>query len=110
MSKNFIEAASKADFDKLISSNKFVFVDFFAHWCGPCKMVLPVVEEISNEMSDVVFVKVNVDNCPEVAAEFGISGIPRFIFFSSNEPVGDLTGARPKAQIVDFIEKMKKAQ
>lgn len=105
MSGRLIEIAKEEQFDKTLEENEYVFVDFFAPWCGPCRMVLPTVEEVANEMLNVAFMKINVDNLPEIAARYGVSGIPRFVFFKSGQPIDSLTGARPKNQIVDFIQK-----
>ena len=71
---------NKAEYDKVLADNKSVFVDFYADWCGPCKMVGPVLEEISKDYADIKFVKVNVDDNPEIAQQYGIMSIPTMIF------------------------------
>lgn len=82
-----------------------VLVDFWAEWCGPCRMVLPVVEEIAGEMAGKVKVcKVNVDECPDVAAGFNVMSIPTLVIFKNGEPVDQIVGAVPKGRI---LEKLK---
>ncbi|TGZ38585.1 Thioredoxin, partial [Temnothorax longispinosus] len=69
------------------AGNNLVIIDFFAVWCGPCKMIGPLIEELSKEMQDVVFLKVDVDECEDIAAEYEISSMPTFVFIKE---VGDL--------------------
>ena len=78
-------------------------VDFYADWCGPCRMVLPVVEQIAEERDDLLVVKVNVDDNPELAKEFGVFSIPTLIVFKDGEVVNKVSGARNKAQILDLV-------
>ena len=78
---------NKAEYDQVLADNKSVFVDFYADWCGPCKMVGPVLEEISKDYADIKFVKVNVDDNPEVAQQYGIMSIPTMIGFKNGEKV-----------------------
>jgi len=82
-----------------------VLVDFWAEWCGPCRMVLPIVEEIAGEMAGQAKVgKVNVDECQELAADFNVMSIPTLIIFKNGKPVDQIIGAIPKGKI---IEKLK---
>ena len=74
---------NKAEYDQVLADNKSVFVDFYADWCGPCKMVGPVLEEISKDYADIKFVKVNVDDNPEIAQQYGIMSIPTMIGFKN---------------------------
>ncbi|XP_023324773.1 thioredoxin-2-like [Eurytemora carolleeae] len=83
------------------AEDKLVVVDFFATWCGPCKMISPHIEEMSKIMEDVVFLKVDVDECEEIAQEYKITAMPTFIFIKSKEKVGELTGAN-----VDKLKEM----
>ena len=87
-----------ADFNAQLEAagGKLVVVDFFATWCPPCKMIAPHLEEISETMSDVVVLKVDVDDCEDVAAEYKITAMPTFIFFKNKAKVADLTGANSK--------------
>merc|ERR1739848_723365 len=86
------------------AGGKLVVVDFFATWCGPCKLVAPHLEEMSKSMDDVVFLKVDVDDCEDVAAEYKITAMPTFIFIKNKAKVADLTGAnvdKLKALVAD---------
>merc|ERR1711997_336275 len=90
-----------ADFNAQLEAagGKLVVVDFFATWCGPCKMVAPHLEEMSKTMDDVVFLKVDVDDCEDIAAEYKIAAMPTFLFMKNKSKVADLTGAN--------VEKLK---
>jgi thioredoxin 1 len=91
------------DFDQILSDNAAVFVDFYADWCGPCKMVGPIVEELAGERTDIKFVKVNVDDIPEVAERFGIMSIPTMIFFKNGKAAAQTLGFQPKEQIAKLL-------
>ena len=95
---------TKDDFEKVITENETVLVDFWASWCGPCRMLGPVIDEISEERSDVCVCKVNVDEEEELAAEFGIMSIPTVIVFKNGEPVKTSMGAKPKAAILALLD------
>ena len=96
---------SDADFHKAVKSHPVMVVDFWAPWCGPCKAVSPLLEELSQEMAgQVTFGKVNVDDNPRTASEFGIQGIPTILIFKDGEAVDGLVGAAPKAMIADRIK------
>ena len=82
-----------------------VFVDFFATWCGPCKMLSPVVDEVSNEITDVKFLKVDVDDNSEIAAKYNIMSIPTLIIFKDGKVKDKHTGLISKSDLVDFINK-----
>lgn len=84
---------------EVLSSENTVLLDFYADWCGPCRMVGPVVEEISNTRSDVKVGKINVDEQPELATQFGITSIPMLVVMKNGKLVNSAVGARPKAQI-----------
>ena len=81
-----------AEFDALLAENKTVLVDFFATWCGPCKMLAPVLEEVAPEFDDVEFVKVDVDECPELAQRYGVDVIPTLFVIKGGEKVATTKG------------------
>ena len=91
-------------FDQLKNESKPVLLDFFAEWCGPCRMVGPVVEEIARENPDVVVAKVNVDEEPELAAAFGVVSIPTLVVLRNGVESKRVVGARPKAQILAMLD------
>lgn len=93
----------KNNFKEIIESNKIVVVDFFANWCGPCKMLSPVIEDLSNEMTNVTFLKVDVDNFNEIASEFQIMSIPAIIIFKDGKVVGKSVGFQPKDALKKLI-------
>lgn len=84
-----------------------VFVDFFANWCGPCKMLSPVVEQLSEEIKDVKFLKVDVDLANEIAVEYGVMSIPTLIMFKDGKEVAKQIGLMPKDALIDFINENK---
>lgn len=81
-----------------------VVVDFFANWCGPCKMLAPIFEELGNEMDGVKFVKVDVDQSPDVAMTYKVASIPTVIVFKDGEKVASNVGFIPKEQIKQMVE------
>ena len=95
--------ANKDNFAELRASDKPVLIDFYADWCGPCRMVAPIIEEIANENSDMVVAKVNVDDQPELASEFGVFSIPTLVVMKDGNVVSKSAGARPKAQILAMV-------
>jgi len=96
-----------ANFDELVlKSEKPVLVDFWAEWCGPCRMVGPVVEEIAKEYANTAVVgKVNVDNNPGISMKFGIRNIPALLFFKNGEIVDKQIGAVPKSVLAQKLDK-----
>lgn len=87
-----------------VKEKEVALIDFSAGWCGPCKMIAPILEEISEEMNDQVsFYNVDVDECGELAQEFGITSIPALVVLKKGEKAGMQVGFVPKAQIVSFI-------
>ena len=89
--------------EEVLHSDKPVLLDFWAPWCGPCRMVGPVVEEIAKERSDIKVGKVNVDEQPQLAAQFQIMSIPTLLVFRDGKLVNQMVGARPKAQILSML-------
>ena len=96
-----------AEYDAVLAGNKSVFVDFYADWCGPCKMLGPVLEELAAENPDVKFIKVNVDNNPDIAGRYGIMSIPTMLVFKNGEQAGASVGFMPKPQVQELVNKAK---
>ena len=88
---------------EVLNSDKPVLMDFWAPWCGPCRMVVPLVEEIAKERSDIKVVKINVDEDQELAMQFGVMSIPTLVVMKNGKIVNQVTGARPKAQILAML-------
>jgi len=98
---------SNDNFQKLVSGNKPLMVDFWAEWCGPCRMIGPIVEELAQEYGDQVVVgKVNVDENDELASEFGIRSIPTILFFKNGEVVEKHVGAASKPVIESKLKSL----
>ena len=96
--------ATNTSFDGLLDSEKLVIVDFWATWCGPCRMLSPLLDEVEEEMADrIVVVKVNVDDAEEIAMRYRIMSIPTLIFFKNGQMVDRSVGAMPKNLLVDKI-------
>lgn len=88
---------------EVLNSDKPVLMDFWAPWCGPCRMVVPLVEEIAKERSDIKVVKINVDEEQELAMQFGVMSIPTLVVMKNGKIVNQVTGARPKTQILAML-------
>ena len=90
--------ASEKEFDEVVAGNEKVFVDFYADWCGPCKMMSPVIDKLAEEFDGRIKVgKINVDDNPEVAMKYNIMSIPNMKFFKGGKVVDEVVGAIPKA-------------
>lgn len=99
-----VKMINKNNFEEVKNSDKPVLIDFYADWCGPCRMVGPFVEEIANENPEYLVCKVNVDDEPELAMEYNISSIPAMIVFEKGEPVSFSVGAKPKEKILELLQ------
>ena len=96
--------ATNTNFDELLQEEKLVIVDFWATWCGPCRMLSPLLDEVEEEMADKVeVVKVNVDDADEIAMRYRIMSIPTLLFFKNGQMVDRSVGAMPKSALVDKI-------
>ena len=96
-----IKKVTDASFaDDVLMSEKPVVVDFWAEWCGPCKMVAPILEEIARENDGIVIAKLNVDENPQTAASYGITSIPTMNVYSGGQIVKTIIGAKPKAALL----------
>lgn len=94
---------NKNNFDSIKASEKVVLLDFYADWCGPCRMVSPLVDEIAEENPQFLVGKINVDSEPELAGEFGVTSIPTLVVMKDGKVVNQSAGARPKAQILAML-------
>ena len=99
-----VQMIHKDNFDSVKNSDKLVLLDFYADWCGPCRMVAPILHEIAEERPDIVVGKINVDNEEELAMEFGVYSIPTLVVMKNGAVVKQVSGARPKAQILAMLE------
>ena len=98
-----IITVTKENFDEIKAESKTVLLDFYADWCGPCRMVAPIVHEIADERDDIVVGKINVDEQPELAMQFGVMSIPTLVVLKNGEVTNQAMGARPKAQILAML-------
>lgn len=90
---------------EVLKSSGFTLVDFWAEWCGPCKQLSPVLDEVANELTGKVTVaKVNIDENPDTPTKFGVRGIPTLILFKDGQPVATKVGSVPKSQLKEWIE------
>ena len=89
--------------EEVMNSGKKVLIDFWAPWCGPCQMVLPLIDEIASERSDIKVCKINVDENPELAKRFRVMSIPTLIVMEKGEILNRATGYRPKEDILELL-------
>ena len=94
----------KNNFKEVLRSEKTVLLDFYAAWCGPCRMVSPLVDEIAEEHPEYLIGKIDVDAAPEIAQQFGVISVPTLVVLKGGKVVNQSAGARPKAQILGMLE------
>ena len=99
-----VQILNKDNFEEIISSDKPVLVDFYADWCGPCRMLSPIVDEIADEREDIVVGKINVDEEEDLAREFGVFSIPTLVVMKDGRVIKKSAGVRPKAQVLAMLE------
>ena len=95
---------TKENFAELAAGDKPLLIDFWATWCGPCRMIAPIVEEIASERSDIIVGKIDVDQEMELAKEFRIVSIPTLVLMKNGEVAATLVGYRPKADILKLLD------
>ncbi len=95
---------NKSNFEEIKNSQKPVLLDFYADWCGPCRMVGPIVDEIAKERDDIVVGKINVDEEEELAGKFGVFSIPTLVVMKDGKVVAQEAGAKPKALILAMVD------
>ncbi|MBQ2171925.1 MAG: thioredoxin [Bacteroidales bacterium] len=99
------KVATNTNFTELINDNKLVIVDFWATWCGPCRMISPLLDELEEEMAgQITVVKVNVDDADEIAAQYRIMSIPTLLFIKNGQIVDKTVGAMPKPALAEKIK------
>ncbi len=99
-----MEVVNKSNFNEAVEEG-VVLVDFYADWCGPCKMIAPILKDVQEEMGDKVkIIKVDVDNDGELAQRYDVMSIPTLVVFKDGKPVNRRTGFMPKVELIKFIE------
>lgn len=104
MSENVLEITSENFEKEVLESEKTVLVDFYAEWCGPCKRLSPIVEEVAKEEEEVKFVKMNIDNCEDIAIEYQVMSIPTLIVMKNGKEVNRSVGLIDKEQVKELIK------
>ncbi len=95
---------NKNNFEQIKNSEKLVLLDFYADWCGPCRMVSPIVDEIAQEHPEILVGKINVDNEVELSEEFSVVSIPMLVVMKGGKIINQAMGARPKAHILEMLK------
>lgn len=101
------QAVSDKEFDnEVLKSSTPVLVDFWAEWCGPCKQLGPIIDEISSEVKNLKVTKVNIDQSPDAPQKYGVRGIPTLMIFKDGKVIGTKVGALPKSKLVEWINEV----
>lgn len=100
-----MEKLNKEQFEQVLNKEKYVVADFYANWCGPCKMISPILDEISKEYTNICFCKIDVDEQDELAMQFRIDYIPNIMLFKDGSKVDSFTGYKNKQEIKAIIDK-----
>ena len=95
---------NKNNFDLVKQSEKKVLLDFYADWCGPCRMLSPIVDEVAEEREDLFVGKINVDHEPELASRFGVLSIPTLVVLKDGQELRRAAGSRPKAKVLELLD------
>ncbi len=98
-----VKEVDKVEFDELLNSGKTLVCDFWASWCGPCRMLAPVMEEVSKDFLDAQFVKVNVDENEELASRYNVMSIPYVAVFEGGKMIAQTVGYMPEEEMKDFL-------
>jgi len=107
MNKNIVYLNSRNFDQEVINSEKPVLVDFYADWCGPCRMISPIIDQLADEyQGKVKIAKLNVDESGFIANEYGVMGVPTLIFFKNGREVGRLVGARGKGDLARALDRL----
>ena len=101
---NIIKIKEEEYEEKVLKNNKKVLVDFYADWCGPCRMLSPIIEEIAKENDEYEFVKVNVDDCPDVSRKYGVMSIPTLIVFENGVEKKKTLGFHSLDEVKEFLK------
>lgn len=104
---NILNINTSQELNKIIQEKQYVILDFYANWCGPCKALSPVLQDISNELNDVTFIKIDVDKAEELRETFKISSIPTLIYFRNGQEVNKTFGFIPKPILLNNINNLK---
>ncbi len=99
-----VKHLTESNFDEVTNTNKTILIDFFANWCGPCKMLAPIIEELASEAQDYEVYKLDVDECTEIARKFNITNIPTLVVVKNGNVVKQAVGFMSKNDIIQMLE------
>lgn len=102
-----LKISKNDDLNKVIQENKYVVLDFYADWCGPCKALAPIIKDLSKELDDVRFIKIDVDHAEELRQNFKISSIPTLVYFKDGQEINKTFGFIPKPALINNVNNLK---